>query len=104
MERLYKKINNEFEASEDTASLARSELVKLQQGDPENLAIWKEMIDLSLREFEKVYDRLGVKFDHILGESYYNSALKGLFNAFATLAWPRSAKGPPLFSLTTFPN
>lgn len=78
MERLYKKANAEFEQDESTADLARQELVKLQNGDPENLAIWEKMIELSLREFEKVYKRLGVNFDFILGESYYNSALKGI--------------------------
>jgi arginyl-tRNA synthetase len=49
MERLYKKVNAEFEQSEEMASLARQELVKLQNGDPENLAIWEKMIEPSLR-------------------------------------------------------
>jgi arginyl-tRNA synthetase len=78
MERLYKKSNQEFEASDDAKTQARQELVKLQNGDPENLAIWERMIELSLREFDKTYQRLGVNFDFILGESYYNSALKGV--------------------------
>lgn len=78
MERLYKKVNAEFEQDEETATRARKELVKLQNGDAENTAIWKRMIELSLREFDKVYARLGVSFNYALGESYYNSALKGV--------------------------
>ncbi|MGZ8940143.1 MAG: arginine--tRNA ligase [Limisphaerales bacterium] len=78
MERLYKKVNTEFEQSQEIATLARQELVKLQNGDAENNAIWKRMIELSLREFDKIYARMGVTFDHALGESYYNSALKGV--------------------------
>jgi arginyl-tRNA synthetase len=78
MERLYKKVNTEFEESEEVKNVARQELVKLQNGDPENLAIWERMIELSLREFEKIYQRLGVNFDFILGESFYNAALKGI--------------------------
>jgi arginyl-tRNA synthetase len=78
MERLYKRVNTEFEQNEQVAAEARQELVKLQNGDAENLAIWEKMIELSLREFDKVYQRLGVTFDYILGESYYNSALKGV--------------------------
>src|SRR5690606_4455331 len=58
MERLYKLVNTQFEQDEAVASLARTELVKLQNGDGENLAIWKEMIALSLKEFDKVYKRL----------------------------------------------
>lgn len=54
---------------------ARAELVKLQQGDPENVALWKQFVDVSLREFERVYRRLGVRFDETLGESFYNHLL-----------------------------
>jgi len=55
---------------------AKAELVKLQQGDAENRAIWQKIIDLSKQEFEKTYRRLGVKFDQTLGESFYNPMLK----------------------------
>jgi arginyl-tRNA synthetase len=80
MERIYKLISAkcdpdkpEFESS--TRDRARSELVKLQAGDAENLAIWIEMIRLSQTQFETIYGRLGVKFDFTLGESFYNSRL-----------------------------
>jgi arginyl-tRNA synthetase len=93
MERLYKKANAEFEQNEETASLARQELVKLQNGDAENTAIWKRMIELSLREFDKVYARLGVKFDYLLGESYYNSALKGVVQRLKEAGIARESEG-----------
>ncbi len=54
---------------------ARAELVKLQQGDAENVALWQRFIDVSKREFERIYERLGVKFDVMLGESFYNDRL-----------------------------
>ncbi len=57
---------------------ARSELVKLQAGDRENLEIWREMIRLSEAQFETIYERLGVKSDYTLGESFYNPQLKGV--------------------------
>jgi arginyl-tRNA synthetase len=53
----------------------RSELVKLQQGDPENLEIWQKCVDFSRQEFAKIYQRLGVHFDQQLGESFYNPQL-----------------------------
>jgi arginyl-tRNA synthetase len=93
MERLYKRVNAEFEQSDETKSEARQELVKLQNGDPENLAIWKRMIELSLREFDKVYRRLGVSFDFILGESYYNSALKGIVRRLQDIGLARESEG-----------
>ena len=56
----------------------KAELVKLQQGDPENLALWKKFIDISINEFNRMYDKLGVKFDTYRGESYYNDTMPGV--------------------------
>ncbi len=75
MERLYKLVNAACEADPAVLEEARQELVKLQQGDPENLAIWQKMIALSQVQFDTIYRRLGVKFDHTLGESFYNPRL-----------------------------
>ncbi|HZM01503.1 MAG TPA: arginine--tRNA ligase [Candidatus Saccharimonadales bacterium] len=76
MERLYKQVNSACELDPKTLESARQELVKLQSGDEENLRIWREMIALSESQFERVYGRLGVKFDYRLGESHYNPRLK----------------------------
>ena len=56
----------------------KAELVKLQQGDAENLALWKRFIDISIGEFERMYAKLGVKFDTYRGESYYNPMMPGV--------------------------
>lgn len=74
LERLYKTIN----ADESCRDEARAELVKLQAGDEENLAIWQRMIALSQVQFDHVYGRLGVTFDETLGESFYNPHLSEL--------------------------
>jgi arginyl-tRNA synthetase len=80
MERIYKLISGRCDPDKPgfepgTLDRARAELVKLQAGEPENLAIWKEMIRLSHAQFETIYGRLRVEFDHTLGESFYNSRL-----------------------------
>ena len=72
LERLYKVINAECDANPARLEAAKSELVKLQAGDAENIAIWKEMIRRSQIQFDTIYARLGVKFDFALGESFYN--------------------------------
>ena len=72
LERLYKVINAECDANPLRLEEAKQELVKLQAGDAENVAIWKEMIALSQKQFDTIYGRLGVKFDFTLGESFYN--------------------------------
>ena len=72
LERLYKVINAECDANPARLEAAKSELVKLQAGDAENIAIWKEMIRRSQIQFDTIYARLDVKFDFALGESFYN--------------------------------
>ncbi|MFZ9964593.1 MAG: arginine--tRNA ligase [Terrimicrobiaceae bacterium] len=76
--RLYREVTRLEESDENIKRTAREELVKLQAGDAENLAIWKQTVELSWREFEKLYDLLGIKFDERLGESAYNDALAPL--------------------------
>lgn len=69
--------NTEY-AGEDVPEIlaaARAELVKLQQGDEANLALWQKFIEDSRGAFERVYQRLGVHFDVTLGESFYNGML-----------------------------
>ncbi len=72
LERLYKIINAECDANPARLEEAKAELVKLQAGDAENISIWQEMTALSQKQFDEIYSRLGVKFDHALGESFYN--------------------------------
>lgn len=76
LERLYRKINTACEEDQEVLESAREELVKLQRGDEENLGIWKEMQELSKKQFETVYNRLDIRFDHTLGESFYNDQLQ----------------------------
>ena len=83
LERIYQAISARCDPGKpgfDAAVLdrARAELVKLQAGDRENLDIWRDMIRLSQAQFERVYARLGVKFDHTLGESFYNPRLQAI--------------------------
>ncbi len=76
LERVYKLQNEQCKTDPSAMDAARSELVKLQSGDAENLAIWKEMIRLSQVQFDTIYSRLDIHFDCTLGESFYNPWLK----------------------------
>lgn len=57
---------------------ARAELAKLQQGDPQNLALWREFVAVSMDTFARSYQRLGVHFDVQHGESFYHDRLPAL--------------------------
>ncbi|MGO9244126.1 MAG: arginine--tRNA ligase [Verrucomicrobiia bacterium] len=89
LERLYKFVNGREDLRDD----AKAELVKLQRGDPENDAIWREIIELSRQEFDKTYRRLGVQFDHEYGESFYNPRLKDVVDELKRLGIARESEG-----------
>jgi arginyl-tRNA synthetase len=93
MERLYKLVNAACESAPTVLEEARQELVKLQAGDPENLAIWREMIALSQVQFDTIYGRLGVKFDHTNGESFYNARLKSVVDELTKAGIARESEG-----------
>ena len=93
MERLYKMVSATSETMETVRDAARQELVKLQGGDAENLKIWHEMIALSQKQFDTIYGRLGVKFDHTFGESFYNPRLKPLVDELVAKGIARESEG-----------
>jgi arginyl-tRNA synthetase len=72
---IYKKVNDACKEDEAVREECRVELVKLQQGDAGNLEIWKKCVELSRHSLDKIYALLDVKFDHWLGESFYNDRL-----------------------------
>ena len=75
LERIYVLFSDEAKKDPTLEEVARNELRKLQMGDEQNNKLWKEFIEISLKEYNKVYDRLGVKFDHYFGESFYNDMM-----------------------------
>lgn len=93
LERIYKTTNAACDADEAQRELAKQELVKLQQGDAENLEIWKTMQRLSQAQFEEVYRRLDVRFDETLGESFYNPMLPAVVDALLAAGVARETQG-----------
>ncbi len=104
LERLYRVINAECDANPARLEAAKQELVKLQAGDAENIAIWREMIRLSQAQFDGIYGRLGVKFDHALGESFYNPRLGEVVSRLLQCGLARESEGAVgVFSDGTLP-
>ena len=75
LEKIYQKVQQEAKADESIREAAKRELVLLQQGDAENLKLWEQFRKYSLDALDVIYQRLGVQFDHTLGESFYNPML-----------------------------
>lgn len=76
--RIYVKFNDKAEKDESLMDEARSWFVKMEQNDEEALAIWNWFKDISLVEFERVYQLLGISFDSYTGESFYREKVPAL--------------------------
>ena len=75
LERIYVQFSDEAKKNPALEDEAREELKKLQLGDEDNQKLWKEFIDISLKEYNKIYDRLDINFDYYYGESFYNDMM-----------------------------
>ena len=76
--RIYVKFENESKENESLIVEAREWFVKMEQNDPEALEIWNWFKDISMVEFERIYDLLGMSFDSYLGESFYRDKVPAL--------------------------
>ena len=80
---LYVKINNAISGNEEKgipadpalADEARKQFRKLEEGDEENIALWKWFVEISLKEYQKTYAQLGIEFDSYKGESFYTDKM-----------------------------
>ncbi len=91
--RLYREASNASKEDEGVKEECRAELVKLQQGDEENTGIWERCVELSKRGLERIYDRLGVGFDHWMGESAYHDVLGPLVDRLLGEGLARESEG-----------
>lgn len=73
--KIYVKFHEEAEKNPSLEDEARSYFKKLEDGDEETTRLWKHFKDLSLVEFKRVYDMLGVSFDSYNGEAFYSDKM-----------------------------
>ena len=78
--RIYVKYHQEAEKDGSLDDNARAWFKKLEDGDQEALELWKEFRKVSLIEFKRVYERLGVEFDSYDGESFFNDKMEAIVN------------------------
>lgn len=105
MSAFYRAARAKFDADPSFADRARRRVVLLQGGDAETLALWRRLIDQSVRYFSAVYARLGVTLqpEHVAGESAYNAQLADVVADLQRLGLARESEGaicsfPPGFS------
>lgn len=72
---MYVRANNLAKDDEAVMDMARENFKKLEEGNEEYLKLWKYFRDLSLKEYNRIYDLLGCKFDSYNGEAFYNDKM-----------------------------
>lgn len=73
--RIYVKFHEEEKKDASLTESARENFKKLEDGCPEEVALWQKFRDVSLVVFKKLYDRMGVEFDNYNGESFYSTMI-----------------------------
>lgn len=99
LERIYVKCYERAKDDPAWMDQCRSELVKLQAGDPENRALWQKFVDLSLADFDRIYRRMGVRFDLTRGESFYNDRLPGVVELLEKKGLATPSEGATIIDL-----
>ena len=72
---IYVRINNLCKEDESVLEQCRENFKKIEDGDPYYVEIWNKFKNLSLKEFQKIYDLLGVTFDSFNGEAFYSDKM-----------------------------
>ncbi len=93
LERLYVKYEQVSSDKPDLIEEARRELKKLQDGDKENVDLWKEFIEVSLKEYDSIYSRMDISFDTYRGESFYHDLMPGVVEELKTRELARISEG-----------
>jgi arginyl-tRNA synthetase len=73
---IYIEFGNRAKEDPSLDDEARAWFKRLEDQDPEAVALWQRFRDLSLEEFNKYYEELEIQFDHIQGEAFYNDRLQ----------------------------
>ncbi|MCF6148476.1 MAG: arginine--tRNA ligase [Candidatus Kuenenia sp.] len=76
LNKLYVRFHQEAEKDIYLEDEAREWFKKLERGDTEAIELWKRFKDISLLEFQRVYKMLGIHFDAVVGESFYNTMVE----------------------------
>ncbi len=80
LQKLYVQFHIEADKDVELDEEGRAEYLKFEQGDKESRKLWKKIVEWSLMDMQQVYDRLGVKFDHLNGESFYEDKMQAVLD------------------------
>ncbi len=100
--KLYVKFHDEAEHDETLNDTAREWFTKLENGDQEAYELWAWMKELSLVEFDRVYDLLGVHFDSYAGESFYSDKIPAVLEEMRSKNIMTKSEGAEIVELEDY--
>ncbi|MGN0436295.1 MAG: arginine--tRNA ligase [Wujia sp.] len=100
--RLYVKFHEEAEKNPELNDEARAWFAKMEHGDEEALKIWQWFKDISLIEYKRTYDLLGMDFDYYLGESFYRDKTDDVVNRLASANLLTESEGAKIVDLSEY--
>jgi arginyl-tRNA synthetase len=96
---IYVRINNLCKEDESVLEKCRENFKKIEEGDPECVAIWNKFKDLSLKEFQRIYDLLGVEFDSLNGEAFYSDKMDEVVEKLESKGVLKDSEGAKIVDL-----
>ena len=100
--KLYVKFHQEAKRNPELDELARQETKELQNKEKENYKLWKWFREKSLKDFNKIYKILNVKFDYVLGESFYHPMLSDIIKDALEKKIARRSEGAIIIPLDEY--
>jgi len=103
LEELYVRFHKEAESNPQMEEEGRKWFSKLEKGDKDAREIWEVCREKSLEEFQKIYNDLNVKIDHVLGESFYEDKLQEVIEEVEEKKVAKKSKGALIVEFDDMP-
>lgn len=97
--KFYVKINQLTRDDKSVKEEARGYFLKLEEGDEEATKLWHFFRDTSLKEFEKIYELLGVQFEYNQGEAFYNDKMEPILKKICDKGLAEESEGALIVDL-----
>ena len=100
LEKLYVKFHQRASKKPQLEDEAREWFKKLEEKNSEARKIWKTCVEVSLKEFDRIYQLLGVKIDYTLGESFYEDKMPEIINLALAKKIAKKSQGALVIDLS----
>jgi len=99
---LYVRFHQEEENDPSLSNAARQAFKAMEEGDVEAIALWQKFKDYSMADFNKIYNTLGVHFDHQTGESFYNDRMQQVIDRLSKVGLAEKSEGALVVNLDKY--